>query len=44
MMRVVNRGGIRGVVGAIFPLENAADAYKTMEERNFFGKLVLQTS
>ena len=43
MMRVVNRGGIRGVVGATFPLENAADAYRTMEERNFFGKLVLQT-
>lgn len=43
MMRVVKRGGIRGVVSKTFPLENAVEAYRSMEERNFFGKLVLKT-
>ena len=43
MMRVIRTGGIRGVVGKTFPLEDAAEAYRTMESRDFFGKLVLQT-
>ena len=30
------------MVGKTFPLEDAADAHKTMEDRNLFGKLVLQ--
>jgi len=41
MMRVVNNGGLRGVVGKTFPLQDAIEAHKTMENRNFFGKLVL---
>jgi NADPH:quinone reductase-like Zn-dependent oxidoreductase len=41
MMRVVNNGGLRGVVGKTFPLQDAVEAHKTMRERNFFGKLVL---
>ena len=43
MMRVIRTGGIRGVVGKTFPLEDATEAYRTMESRDFFGKLVLQT-
>jgi NADPH:quinone reductase-like Zn-dependent oxidoreductase len=31
------------VVGKTFPLEDATEAYRTMESRDFFGKLVLQT-
>ena len=42
MMRVISNGGLRGVVGKTFPLEDAADAHKAMKDRNFFGKLVLQ--
>ena len=41
MMRVVNAGGLRGVVGKTFPLEDAVEAHKTLEGRDFFGKLVL---
>jgi NADPH:quinone reductase-like Zn-dependent oxidoreductase len=41
MMRVVNNGGLRGVVGKTFPLQDAVEAHRTMRERNFFGKLVL---
>ena len=43
MMKVVVSGGLRGVVGKAVPLEEAKDAYQTMQDRNFFGKLVLQT-
>ena len=35
------RGTIRAVIHKTFPLENAAEAHKTMEDRSFFGKLVL---
>lgn len=42
MMKLVHRGRFRGVVGRVFPLEQAREAHRTMEERNFFGKLVLQ--
>ena len=41
-MRLVNRGELRGVVGKTFPLEEARQAHQTMEDRSFFGKLVLQ--
>jgi NADPH:quinone reductase-like Zn-dependent oxidoreductase len=41
MMKVINNGGIRGVVGGTYSLEEAVEAHRTMEDRNFFGKLVL---
>ena len=41
MMRVVNSGGLKGVVGQSFPLEEADEAHRVMESRGFFGKLVL---
>ena len=41
IVEVLNQGKIRPVVHEVFPLERAADAHRMMEERNFFGKLVL---
>ena len=40
-MRLVHDGKLRGVVGAVFPLEDASEAHRRMEARDFFGKLVL---
>ncbi len=40
--RLVNRGQLHGVVDRVFPLERAAEAHRAMEDRNVFGKLVLQ--
>lgn len=41
IVTVLNRGVIRPVVDRVFPLQDAADAHRAMEETNFFGKLVL---
>ncbi len=41
IVAVLNRGAIRPVVDRVFPLHDAAAAHRTMEETNFFGKLVL---
>ena len=41
IVEMLNRGKIQPIVHQTFPLENAADAHQAMEERNFFGKLVL---
>ena len=41
IVTVLNRGIISPVVDRTFPLENAAEAHRAMEETNFFGKLVL---
>ena len=38
---MLNRGTIKPVVHQVFPLAEAAAAHRTMEETNFFGKLVL---
>lgn len=39
---LVRRGEIRGIVSRTFPLEDAAEAHRAMEDRNVFGKLVLE--
>ena len=36
-----SKGLIRGVVDQTFPLADAADAHQALEDRNFFGKLVI---
>ena len=44
MVQIVDMLGqrkIRPVIHQVFPLEQAADAHRMMEERSFFGKLVL---
>ena len=41
IVEMLNRGRIRPAVHQVFPLEKASDAHKMMEERSFFGKLVL---
>lgn len=43
VMRLVNQGKLRGIVSKTFELKDAADAHKTMESRDLFGKLVLGT-
>ena len=41
IVTVLNRGLIRPVVDRVFPLQDAAEAHRAMEETNFFGKLIL---
>lgn len=42
MMKVVHHGALRGIVGRVFPLVEVAEAHRTMEARDFFGKLVIE--
>ena len=39
--RMVDEGFIRPIVGARFPMERAAEALKTLDERRATGKIVL---
>ena len=42
IVEMLNQGKIRPSVHRVFPLDRAADAHRMMEERSFFGKLVLK--
>ena len=42
VVEMLNLGKIRPAIHQVFPLEGAADAHRVMEERSFFGKLVLK--
>ena len=42
IVEMLGRGKIRPKIHQAFPIEWAADAHRTMEERTFFGKLVLR--
>ena len=42
IVEVLNKGKIRPAIHQVFPLEQAGDAHQAMEERGFFGKLVLR--
>ena len=42
VMKLVNQGELRGIVSQVFPLEGVAEAHQVMEDRNFFGKLVIE--
>jgi NADPH:quinone reductase-like Zn-dependent oxidoreductase len=42
MMKLVNQGALHGIVSRVFPLEEVAEAHRTMEARDFFGKLVIE--
>ena len=41
IVEMLNRGTIRPAIHQVFPLAEAATAHATMEEANFFGKLLL---
>jgi NADPH:quinone reductase-like Zn-dependent oxidoreductase len=41
IVEMVARGTLRGVIHDTFPLKDAARAHQTMEDRAFFGKLIL---
>jgi len=43
MMKVVNNGALGGVVGQVFPLDQVAEAHRVMDQREFFGKLVIES-
>ena len=42
IVATLNAGAFTPVVDRVFPLEEAANAHRAMEETNFFGKLLLQ--
>ena len=42
IVEMLNRGVIRPAIHQVFPLSEAAAAHGTMEEANFFGKLLLR--
>ncbi|HEY8486302.1 MAG TPA: zinc-binding dehydrogenase [Limnochordales bacterium] len=42
LLPFVESGALRPVVDRVLPLEQAAQAHRIMEERRFFGKLVLE--
>ncbi len=42
LMKLVNRGAIRGIVRQTFPLPQVAEAHRVMESREFYGKLVIE--
>ena len=41
IVEMLDQGVIRPAIHQVFPLEQAAQAHRMMEERSFFGKLVL---
>lgn len=42
LMKMVNQGELRGIVGQTFPLPEVAQAHRVMESRDFYGKLVIE--
>ena len=42
VMKMVNQGALRGIVGRTFPLDGVAEAHQVMADRDFFGKLVIE--
>ena len=43
VMGLTRQGKLKGTVGRVFPLSEAADAHRLMESRDFFGKIILTT-
>ena len=42
LMKMVNQGELRGIVGQTFPLPEVASAHRVMASRDFYGKLVIE--
>ena len=43
LMKCVNNGELKGIVGQSFPLTGVPEAHRVMESREFFGKLVIES-
>ena len=41
-MKVVRNGSIRGIPGRVFPLFDVGSAHQAMEDRDFYGKIVIE--
>jgi NADPH:quinone reductase-like Zn-dependent oxidoreductase len=41
VLKFIGERKLKAVIDSVFPLHNAAEAQKKMEERNFFGKILL---
>ena len=41
-LKVVHHGSLHGIVGKVFPLDDVAGAHQAMEDRDFYGKLVIE--
>jgi NADPH:quinone reductase-like Zn-dependent oxidoreductase len=42
-MKVVHHGSLRGIIAKVFPLDDVAGAHQAMENRDFYGKLVIES-
>ena len=42
-MKVVHHGSLHGIVANVFPLDEVASAHQAMEDRDFYGKLVIES-
>ena len=42
-MKVVHHGALRGIIARVFPLDDVAGAHQAMEDRDFYGKLVIES-
>ena len=42
-MKVVHHGSLRGIPGRVFPLEEVGAAHQAMHDRDFYGKIVIQS-
>ena len=43
LMKCVNNGELKGIVGQTFTLADVPEAHRVMESREFFGKLVIES-
>ena len=42
-MKVVHHGSLRGIPGRVFPLDKVGDAHQAMQDRDFYGKIVIES-
>lgn len=42
-LEVVHHGSLRGIVAKVFPLDDVMCAHQAMEDRDFYGKLVIES-
>ena len=42
-MKVVHHGSLRGIPGRVFPLDEVGAAHQAMHDRDFYGKIVIES-